>query len=131
MCMNTHAVRVHASRQRRGLALTGSVVGAARELSLRHSSISRRIDALERALGVPLFYAGRRCARRRLASTLPSARAPCAATRRPAPSRPRSTGRWRAAGPRRRGSWRTRGRPGPRYRRSYPWPAPGRCSAAG
>ena len=40
------------------LVRTGSVVGAARELSLRHSSISRRIDALERALGVPLFLRG-------------------------------------------------------------------------
>lgn len=42
------------------LVRTGSVVGAARELSLRHTSISRRIDALERALGAPLFLRGPR-----------------------------------------------------------------------
>ena len=42
------------------LVRTGSVVGAARELSLRHSSISRRVDALERALGAPLFLRGAR-----------------------------------------------------------------------
>ncbi len=42
------------------LVRTGSVVGAARELSLRHSSISRRVDALERSLGAPLFLRGRR-----------------------------------------------------------------------
>ena len=32
------------------LVRAGSVVGAARELSLRHSSISRRVDVLERSL---------------------------------------------------------------------------------
>jgi len=42
------------------LVRTGSVVGAARELSLRHSSISRRVDALERQLGAPLFLRGAR-----------------------------------------------------------------------
>jgi DNA-binding transcriptional LysR family regulator len=42
------------------LVRTGSVVGAARELSLRHSSISRRVDALERSLGAPLFLRGAR-----------------------------------------------------------------------
>lgn len=42
------------------LVRTGSVVGAARELSLRHTSISRRVAALERALGAPLFLRGAR-----------------------------------------------------------------------
>lgn len=42
------------------LVRTGSVIGAARELGLRHSSISRRIDALERTLGAPLFLRGAR-----------------------------------------------------------------------
>ena len=42
------------------LVRTGSIVAAARELSLRHSSISRRVDALERALGAPLFLRGAR-----------------------------------------------------------------------
>lgn len=42
------------------LVRTGSIVAAARELSLRHSSISRRVDALERALGAPLFLRGTR-----------------------------------------------------------------------
>ena len=37
------------------LVRAGSVVGAARELSLRHSSISRRVDALERSLGAAEF----------------------------------------------------------------------------
>lgn len=42
------------------LVRTGSIVRAAAELSLRHTSISRRIDALERALGKPLFLRGPR-----------------------------------------------------------------------
>lgn len=42
------------------LVRLGSVVGAARELGLRHSSVSRRIDALERTLGSPLFLRGAR-----------------------------------------------------------------------
>ena len=42
------------------LVRTGTVVAAAQELGLRHSSVSRRIDALERALGVPLFLRGAR-----------------------------------------------------------------------
>lgn len=42
------------------LVRTGSIVGAARELSLRHTSVSRRIDALERSLGTALFLRGAR-----------------------------------------------------------------------
>ncbi len=42
------------------LVRTGTVVAAARELALQHSSISRRIDALEQALGAPLFLRGAR-----------------------------------------------------------------------
>ena len=42
------------------LVRTGSIVGAARELSLRHTSISRRVDALERSLETPLFLRGAR-----------------------------------------------------------------------
>lgn len=42
------------------LVRTGTVVGAARELSLRHTSISRRVDALERSLGASLFLRGGR-----------------------------------------------------------------------
>lgn len=42
------------------LVRTGSVIGAGRELGLRHTSISRRIDALERTLGAALFLRGTR-----------------------------------------------------------------------
>lgn len=42
------------------LVRTGSVVGAARALALRHTSVSRRVDALERALGAALFLRGAR-----------------------------------------------------------------------
>jgi DNA-binding transcriptional LysR family regulator len=42
------------------LVRTGSIVGAARELSLRHTSVSRRVDGLERSLGTPLFLRGAR-----------------------------------------------------------------------
>jgi len=42
------------------LVRNGTVVRAAQELGLRHSSISRRVDALERALGTPLFLRGAR-----------------------------------------------------------------------
>lgn len=42
------------------LVRTGTVLGAARELELRHTSVSRRVDALERLLGAPLFLRGAR-----------------------------------------------------------------------
>jgi DNA-binding transcriptional LysR family regulator len=42
------------------LVRTGTVMGAAKELGLRHSSISRRVDALEQRLGAPLFLRGAR-----------------------------------------------------------------------
>lgn len=42
------------------LVRTGSVVGAARELGLRHTTVSRRIDALERTLEAALFLRGPR-----------------------------------------------------------------------
>lgn len=42
------------------LVRSGTVIAAARELGLQHSSISRRIDGLERALGTPLFLRGAR-----------------------------------------------------------------------
>lgn len=42
------------------LVRTGSIAAAARELGLQHSSISRRVDALERTLGLPLFLRGAR-----------------------------------------------------------------------
>ena len=42
------------------LVRTGSVLGAARALGLQHSSVSRRVDALERALALPLFVRGPR-----------------------------------------------------------------------
>lgn len=42
------------------LVRTGSLVEAARELSLQHSTVSRRIEAIERALGAPLFLRGTR-----------------------------------------------------------------------
>lgn len=38
-----------------GVARTGSLSGAARELGCDHSTVYRRIQALERAMGVPLF----------------------------------------------------------------------------
>lgn len=38
----------------------GTVAGAAKELSLRHSTVSRRIDALEKVLEAPLFLRGAR-----------------------------------------------------------------------
>jgi DNA-binding transcriptional LysR family regulator len=42
------------------LVRTGSIQAAASELGLRHSSVSRRVDALERELGVSLFVRGAR-----------------------------------------------------------------------
>lgn len=42
------------------LIRTGTVQGAAAELSLRHSSVSRRIEALESLLSEPLFIRGAR-----------------------------------------------------------------------
>lgn len=42
------------------LVRTGTVVAAARELGLRHTSVSRRVDALEKALAAPLFLRGAR-----------------------------------------------------------------------
>ncbi len=42
------------------LVRLGTVQGAAQALGLRHSSVSRRVDALERSLGVPLFTRGAR-----------------------------------------------------------------------
>lgn len=42
------------------LVRTGTVVAAARDLALRHTTISRRVDALERSLGAPLFLRGGR-----------------------------------------------------------------------
>lgn len=42
------------------LVRTGSVVGAARELLLQHSTVSRRVDGVERRLGAPLFVRGAR-----------------------------------------------------------------------
>lgn len=42
------------------LVRVGTVQGAANELGLRHSSVSRRVDALEKSLGEPLFVRGAR-----------------------------------------------------------------------
>lgn len=42
------------------LVRVGTVAGAAKELSLRHSTVSRRIDAIEKALEEPLFLRGAR-----------------------------------------------------------------------
>ena len=42
------------------LVRLGSVVSAAKALGLRHSSVSRRVDGLERTLGAPLFVRGAR-----------------------------------------------------------------------
>ncbi len=42
------------------LVRTGTLEAAAKELALRHTSVSRRIDALEETLGVPLFTRGGR-----------------------------------------------------------------------
>ncbi|AKU92700.1 LysR family transcriptional regulator [Vulgatibacter incomptus] len=42
------------------LVRTGSLAAAARELSLRHTTVSRRVEALERSLGMQLFLRGAR-----------------------------------------------------------------------
>lgn len=42
------------------LVRAGSVVGAARELGLRHTTVSRRVDALEQTLDAALFVRGTR-----------------------------------------------------------------------
>ncbi|MFZ5444715.1 MAG: LysR family transcriptional regulator [Myxococcota bacterium] len=42
------------------LVRTGTVAGAGRALGLRHTTVSRRLDALERALETPLFVRGAR-----------------------------------------------------------------------
>lgn len=52
------------------LVRVGTVLGAARELGLKHSSVSRRVDALERALGAPLFLRGARLIPTALARTV-------------------------------------------------------------
>jgi DNA-binding transcriptional LysR family regulator len=38
------------------VARTGRISAAARRLDVEHTTISRRLAGLERALGVPLFY---------------------------------------------------------------------------
>ena len=38
------------------IARTGRVSGAARRLGVEHTTVSRRLEALEKELGVPLFY---------------------------------------------------------------------------
>jgi DNA-binding transcriptional LysR family regulator len=38
------------------IARTGRISAAARRLEVEHTTVSRRLDALERELGVPLFY---------------------------------------------------------------------------
>lgn len=52
------------------LVRAGSVVGAARELGLRHTTVSRRVDALERTLGAALFLRGPRLRPTPLATTI-------------------------------------------------------------
>lgn len=42
------------------LVRRGTIAAAGRELGLRHTSVSRRVDALERALEAPLFLRGAR-----------------------------------------------------------------------
>lgn len=42
------------------LVRVGTIAGAGRELGLRHTSVGRRVDALERALQLPLFLRGGR-----------------------------------------------------------------------
>lgn len=55
---------------------TGSVEGAARELGLRHSSVSRRVAAMEERLGTPLFVRGARLVPTEIGTRL-CARAAC------------------------------------------------------
>ena len=38
------------------IARTGRVSAAARRLGVEHTTVSRRLEALEKELGVPLFY---------------------------------------------------------------------------
>ncbi len=52
------------------LVRVGTVLGAARELGLQHSSVSRRVDALEKTLGKPLFLRGARLTPTALARTV-------------------------------------------------------------
>ncbi len=61
------------------LVRTGTIVAAAKELGLRHSSVSRRVDALERALEAPLFLRGPRLRPTTLATQI-AARAALMAT---------------------------------------------------
>lgn len=52
------------------LVRTGSLLAAATELSLRHSSVSRRVGAIERALEAPLLLRGARLKPTRLAESI-------------------------------------------------------------
>lgn len=54
------------------LVRVGTIAGAGRELGLRHTSVSRRVDALERALQLPLFLRGARLEPTALARELAS-----------------------------------------------------------
>lgn len=58
------------------LVRTGSVEAAGHELSLRHSSVSRRIAALEGRLGTPLFVRGARLKPTELAARIAERAAP-------------------------------------------------------
>lgn len=49
---------------------TGTLTAAADELGINHTSVSRRIDAIERSLGAPLFLRGPRLEPTHLASSI-------------------------------------------------------------
>ncbi|MEZ4248867.1 MAG: LysR family transcriptional regulator [Polyangiales bacterium] len=58
------------------LVRAGTLEGAARELGLRHTTIARRMEALERALDTPLFVRGARWIPTDLARALAERAAP-------------------------------------------------------
>lgn len=56
MCKNAQMMDWDDLRVFAAVARTGRVSAAARELGVEHTTVSRRVTALERDLGVPLFY---------------------------------------------------------------------------
>src|SRR5947208_5152522 len=55
-CARMHRMNWDALQAFLAVARTGRISAAARRLDVEHTTISRRLGALEAALGVPLFY---------------------------------------------------------------------------
>src|ERR1043165_2646041 len=56
VCNNAHAMDWDGLQVFLAVARAGRISTAARRLGVEHTTVSRRLSALEDALGVPLFY---------------------------------------------------------------------------